>query len=491
VLQIKSMADSLDHLRSICSDRELKRMETERADLEQKVADLENELGNPRQEVRDAVRAERARCDAENKKKVAPLEQKVKALEAVNKILRAEKATAQRSASKAKNHWEIYREADFRSLEERVDLHHTKVDALKSKNSTLNKQLKDATNEINQYMADTNKVPDLLGQLDANANALKTIKALFTKRQKSHQKTIARLRGDGNTFVQDVQDYHEEELDEEVVKGEMAVERVTLVNECGRGKQWPFPYEIATMQMLMHATPNSVARSQQDTINWLVSTKCLKVDLKRCKIMPLSTMRQLREDAPQWVLFFGGLDVMRAKRLLTFYFDETEIDGPSVLSVIILIEDEHGKTRMITLEGLSILDAKTAVATANELKGNFERSAELVKDVGDAYDAARLSGKYLGMGDQDWRDHTKGEFGPASAELGDVKNLAACRLQSGSSDHCNGAMAAVRAVIAMFMVVAAMVAYLGTSVWEGARSAERAASLQCFMFGCQNHYALY
>jgi chromosome segregation ATPase len=129
VLQIKSMADSLDHLRSICSDRELKRMETERADLEQKVADLENELGNPRQEVRDAVRAERARCDAENKKKVAPLEQKVKALEAVNKILRAEKATAQRSASKAKNHWEIYREADFRSLEERVDLHHTKVDA--------------------------------------------------------------------------------------------------------------------------------------------------------------------------------------------------------------------------------------------------------------------------------------------------------------------------------------------------------------------------
>ena len=111
--------------------------------------------------------------------------------------------------------------------------------------------------------------------------------------------------------------------------------------------------------------------------------------------------------------------------------------------------------------------------------------------MGDAYDAARLSGKYLGMGDQDWRDHTKGEFGPASAELGDVKNLAACRLQSGSSDHCNGAMAAVRAVIAMFMVVAAMVAYLGTSVWEGARSAERAASLQCFMFGCQNHYALY
>jgi hypothetical protein len=204
--------------------------------------------------------------------------------------------------------------------------------------------------------------------------------------------------------------------------------------------------------------------------------------------MPLLTMRQLHEDAPQWVLLFGGLDIMRAKRLLAFYFDETEIDGPSLLNVINVIEDEHGKRRQITLEGLSILDAKAAAATALELKGSCDRAAALVKDVSGEYDKAKLAGKYKGVEEGDWTEHRAWKFGLAKVELGDVENLAACRLESGSSDHCSGTMAAVRAVVAMFMVLVAVVAWLGATAWDGTAAAAKAAYMRCFMSGCQNHF---
>jgi hypothetical protein len=89
--------------------------------LKQKVSALGTELSNPRQHVRDNVQAERARCDTADKKTIAELEKKFAALRESTKRARAESAAAQRSATKAKNHWEAHCEADFRSLQAKMD----------------------------------------------------------------------------------------------------------------------------------------------------------------------------------------------------------------------------------------------------------------------------------------------------------------------------------------------------------------------------------
>jgi hypothetical protein len=117
LLQNDKMVDKIDILQEIADDH---------AVLKQKVSALETELSNPRQHVRDNVQAERARCDTADKKRIAELEKKVAALRESTKRARAESAAAQRSAAKAKNHWQVFREADFRSLEDRVGLHCTK-----------------------------------------------------------------------------------------------------------------------------------------------------------------------------------------------------------------------------------------------------------------------------------------------------------------------------------------------------------------------------
>ena len=306
--------------------------------------DLRRELAQPRSNVRGAVQAERVRCDTTDRKKIVDCEKKIRVLQLALKKSERERAAAVSSASKAKRHWEQHREQDFTDLGIAVQCWQFKNNELERKNTELRRQLKESGEQLNKFNADINKLPGVLDQLETKTKTLKQLRSLFRRRQLAHQKNLHRMREEGNTFVKDVQDYQEEVLEEQAVEFESVEEIRVLVNEGGTNTVWPFSYEMFTMKMLMHGTPASVARSQQCTIDWLEEIKCLKVDHARFSLMPLRTMRQIRENAPQWVLFLGGIDIMRAKRLLAFYFDETEIDTVSVLSVIKLIEDEHMAT---------------------------------------------------------------------------------------------------------------------------------------------------
>jgi chromosome segregation ATPase len=183
------MVDKIDILQEIAGGH---------AVLKQKVSALGTELSNPRQHVRDNVQAERARCDTADKKTIAELEKKFAALRESTKRARAESAAAQRSATKAKNHWEVHCEADFRSLQDRVGLEHSKMDHIKEKLRHMRRHMTENANQISSLMGDANKVPSLLEGLEQKTTALaKTSRKPFRTRQLAHQKAVARLRGEG------------------------------------------------------------------------------------------------------------------------------------------------------------------------------------------------------------------------------------------------------------------------------------------------------
>ena len=75
-------------------------------------------------------------------------------------------------------------------------------------------------------------------------------------------------------------------------------------------------------------------------------------------------LRVLRTDAAVTGQVCAGVEVAKARRLLTFFIDETELNCSSVQSMITTIENEHGQVKSIALDGISLLEKKTAeVAT--------------------------------------------------------------------------------------------------------------------------------
>ena len=76
-------------------------------------------------------------------------------------------------------------------------------------------------------------------------------------------------------------------------------------------------------------------------------------------------LRVLRTDAAVTGQVCAGVKVAKARRLLTFFIDETELDCSSVQSMITTIENEHGQVKSIALDGISLLEKKTAEVAAD------------------------------------------------------------------------------------------------------------------------------
>ena len=73
----------------------------------------------------------------------------------------------------------------------------------------------------------------------------------------------------------------------------------------------------------------------------------------------------------------AGVEVAKARRLLTFFIDETELDCSSVQSMITTIENEHGQVKSIALDGISLLEKKTAEVAADATFRTFYAGASV------------------------------------------------------------------------------------------------------------------
>ena len=151
----------------------------------------------------------------------------------------------------------------------------------------------------------------------------------------------------------------------------------------------------------------------------------------------------------------AGIDVAKAQRLLTFFIDETELDCSSLQSMVLTIKDEGGLVRNVTLDGVTLLTMKTAEAAADATVDTFTTTREILETVKQKYITAitKYQGteRMAGMTMRDWVDDfgaetlTASQIQASADEMfGDPKNCHESLLESGSSDHCGGAQAALR-----------------------------------------------
>ena len=60
-----------------------------------------------------------------------------------------------------------------------------------------------------------------------------------------------------------------------------------------------------------------------------------------------------------------------------FFIDEPELDCSSILSMITTIENEHGQFKSIALDGISLLEKKTAEVAADAIIRTFYAGARV------------------------------------------------------------------------------------------------------------------
>ena len=73
----------------------------------------------------------------------------------------------------------------------------------------------------------------------------------------------------------------------------------------------------------------------------------------------------------------AGVEVAKARRLLTFFIDETELDCSSIQSMITTIENEHGQVKSIALNSILLLEKKTTEAAADATIRTFYAGASV------------------------------------------------------------------------------------------------------------------
>ena len=73
------------------------------------------------------------------------------------------------------------------------------------------------------------------------------------------------------------------------------------------------------------------------------------------------------------------------------FIDGTELDCSSIQSMIATIENEHGQVKSIALDGVSLLEKKTAEVAADATIRTFSTTRELVSDVKSAYVSALIN----------------------------------------------------------------------------------------------------
>ena len=92
-------------------------------------------------------------------------------------------------------------------------------------------------------------------------------------------------------------------------------------------------------------------------------------------------LAELRTDAGLVGQTCAGVEVAKAKSLLTVMIDETELECSSMQSMITTIEDESGRIRSIALDGVTLLKKKTSEAAAEATSDTFRSTRIIVSHV--------------------------------------------------------------------------------------------------------------
>ena len=272
-----------------------------------------------------------------------------------------------------------------------------------------------------------------------------------------------------------------------------------LTQKCGRGSVWPIHYELSCLQSLMTAaTPAALVAIQLSYTEQLQARKVLKICPRDFEVMGVSNLKRIRPEAESWSMLEAGIAVARCKRILAVFIDETEIENVSVLSIIFLIIDEYGDLRMLTLIGLVVLSTKTAAAQVTAIVDSFTEVREMLEEVCDEYDNARINRSLVPQGgkarahmvdneewtEADWEEHHR-RFGMAAVEVCVPSRVHPTRIEAGSSDHCAAAQLALNECGAAVKTEEMCAEYY--TEWKQFGVEQRAEKLSWIVFGCQHH----
>jgi hypothetical protein len=292
------------------------------------------------------------------------------------------------------------------------------------------------------------------------------------------------------------------ELMDDVLEQEEVAEAMEVtLGACGTGSVYDLNYELATIQQLMTAaTPAAVVKIQQIDLVQLSDRGSLKLPpgSQAGLVMGEDEMRKLRPDAESWGVLEAGIAIGRCQRILCVFIDETEIEKVSVLSIIVLIIDEYGDLRMLTLIGLVVLASKTAVAQVDAINESFEETRECVQEAMAMYDECRKTRRLCQrkghaqehmVDDQVWTkedwDTQLHNFGDALEEFCDPHEINATRIEAASSDHCAAAQAALQQFFDSARGEDALELYYKD--WATASEDEREIRRERTVFGCMHH----
>ena len=178
-------------------------------------------------------------------------------------------------------------------------------------------------------------------------------------------------------------------------------------------------------------------------------------------------MKQLRNDAALWTVLEGAVAWAKAERVLSFMNDETEKGLKSILSLIVTLVTPEGEIRQVAVGGLKHLVSKTSAMTAVSMFEMADAARALHEQCKAAYQDALSRRTCRGWSEGDWAayDSSPSKFS-ADAVFGDSAMITLSRVETGSSDHCNGAKLAVKLVEEHVKSDGQQAALYGGGIWQ-------------------------
>jgi hypothetical protein len=323
----------------------------------------------------------------------------------------------------------------------------------------------------------------------------------FRERVEGQTRHVAKLTKLFNERLEGAKDFALELMDDVQEQEEKLGAMVVTNGACGRGRVYDLHYELATIQQLMTAaTPAAVVKIQRIDLAQLNERGSLRLPPGSHEplVMGEDEMRKLRPDAESWCVLEAGIAIGRCKRVLCVFIDETEVEKVSVLSIIVLIIDEYGDLRMLTLIGLVVLACKTAKAQVDAINESFTEARECVHETMVMYDECRTNrrlcaakGRARGhmIDDQVWTkeqwDTQLSNFGDATEEFCNAAQINPTRIEAASSDHCAAAQAALEQFFDSARGEDALSAFY--SDWVTVSEEERVRRRARIIFGCMHH----
>lgn len=268
-----------------------------------------------------------------------------------------------------------------------------------------------------------------------------------------------------------------------------------IVVDGNRTREFELSYWRASMKSMMRTTAQVATDVWEYAMNYMEETS----EATRSTLWQPPTeknLKEMRTDAALVGQICAGIDVAKARWLLTFFIDETELECSSLQSMMLTIVDEDARVRNITLDGVTLLAMKTAEAATDATISTFTTTREMLAAVRDMYIEVLKGDKHIaGMEESDWI----GLFGEREGDLsyeemmasadeqfGDPARCDERYLLAGSSDHCAGAQAALFGFKAK-VKNEAKVSELYGDLWAGMSPEDRAIALSISLYGCQHH----